>query len=579
MHTLQRDPAELRTGRMSKTGPDLEPTVVTRGSNLDLSIIVATRDRAACLARTLRALAPQNLTGLSWQVVVVDNGSSDATADVLLEAAKTLPLVTLVEPSPGKNKALNRAITVARGQLFIFTDDDVIPAPDWAATLYKASKRWPQDNIFGGAIKPRFPQSTPLWLTSVDFPYGRWAFGQYAPRVNEGPTSDTPLGANLAIRRRVFFKTGFDDSMGPRGRDYPMGSEVDLLLRLYRHGEQFIFVPSAVVEHVLQEHAITRTHLNGRAYRCGRGNARLRPDAGSFPLFGIPLYIVKRAVAALAGAAVSPLRRQSDRWIALLTLHQVRGNITERRRMLASRGAAAHRFPGLDAFKLLIESRGLFGAVLTPIRWAFNPFIRCDVYQFFEQNLGQQKPDLPRENDFSVRIFRGAEHSRTVRVALCPLESMKPEKIDRRLERGDSVAIAWVDGRAVAYAWSAYSDLAIPEVRSTFRVGSSDIMGYDGYVIPDRRGQGFLPHLDTALMEAAVKCNRKRQIICTNTRNRSTTRSMKRIGKRKLFKVAYVRIPLAGWEMKLALGAPFYKYFRRPSPQLELRLVSARGYR
>lgn len=195
--------------------------------------------------------------------------------------------------------------------------------------------------------------------------------------------------------------------------------------------------------------------------------------------------------------------------------------------MLASGVAGARRFPRWSAIKLLVVRRGLARAILTPIRWVLMPLVRCDIYQFFEWDLAQQALDVPAVDGVSVGVLRGAEHSRTVRVALCPLESLKPEEIEHRLERGDSVAIAWADRRAVGYAWSAYSALAMSEIGATVHVGSSDIVGYDGYVTPRRRGQGILPLLDAAQIDAAVECGRKRQLVYTSTRNRSTSRSIR----------------------------------------------------
>ena len=75
----------------------------------DLSVLIATRDRAGSLARTLDSLVAQEISGLDWELLVVDNGSSDETPAVLARFAKTLPLFALAELRPGKNRALNRA--------------------------------------------------------------------------------------------------------------------------------------------------------------------------------------------------------------------------------------------------------------------------------------------------------------------------------------------------------------------------------------------------------------------------------------------------------------------------------------
>ena len=217
----------------------------------DATVIIATRDRARLLEDTLADLARQELGGRSWELIVVDNGSTDGTSALLEGREGSLPLTILYEPEPGKNRALNRAWPHASGDLLVFTDDDVRTDPGWLRSLLEAAERWPDDNLFGGRIDPVFPDSCPAWLTAPAFPHRRWAFTTYAPRDDEGPTSETPLGPNLAIRANTMPPGGFDESIGPRGPSYAMGSEVELMLRLYRRGEQFIYVPDACVHHVL----------------------------------------------------------------------------------------------------------------------------------------------------------------------------------------------------------------------------------------------------------------------------------------------------------------------------------------
>ena len=75
----------------------------------EVSVIIATRDRAGPLARTLSSLSRQEVGRLAWQVLVVDNGSSDSTRDVIDSFKGRLPLIGLNEPTPGKSRALNVA--------------------------------------------------------------------------------------------------------------------------------------------------------------------------------------------------------------------------------------------------------------------------------------------------------------------------------------------------------------------------------------------------------------------------------------------------------------------------------------
>ncbi|MHB1035974.1 MAG: glycosyltransferase family 2 protein [Pirellulales bacterium] len=298
---------------------------------VDVSVLIATRDRGALLRQTLESLARQQLDGITWEVIVVDNGSSDATPSVLEEAASHLPLVSIQEPRPGKNRALNKALDVARGDLLVFTDDDVIPEPGWISELVAASKRWPDDSIFCGPIVPAFPPNTPEWISDPAFSFGIGAFGRYDPSDRETPVAQSPFGANLALRRQVFTNDRFCEHIGPSGTQYAMGSETELLARLHRRGERFIFVPPAKVQHVIEPHQVTLKWLSGRAFRAARGAARLAPDRSSPRLFGVPRYLWRQYAETWLRRLASLPRGERARTNAAIALNLIRGRCYEYR--------------------------------------------------------------------------------------------------------------------------------------------------------------------------------------------------------------------------------------------------------
>ncbi len=243
----------------------------------EVSVLIATRDRAASLERTLASLAAADTEGLAWELLVVDNGSGDATPAVLARFAAVLPLVALAEPRAGKNRALNRALETARGRLYVFTDDDVIVSPGWLRALVAAAARWPDAAGFGGPIEPVFPPQTPAWIAAPDFVLASEAFGA-KPKAAEGFSDALPFGANLALRASHFETLRFDEAIGPVAgtASYVQGSEYALLARLRAGGARFVHVPEAAVAHVILPHQIEFAWLLGRAERIGRGSARIK---------------------------------------------------------------------------------------------------------------------------------------------------------------------------------------------------------------------------------------------------------------------------------------------------------------
>lgn len=525
---------------------------------MDLSILIATRDRAESLRRTLESIALQELGELSWEVIVVDNGSTDETSTVLQNPPDGLPLVALHEPSPGKNRALNRALDRARGELLVFTDDDIVAQPGWLAALHSAGCRWPEDSIFGGRVEPRFPEGTRTWLMSDRFPYRRWTFSTFHPRTDEGPTHEPPLGPNVAFHRRVFDQARFADHMGPTTGEYPMGSEVELLLRLYRQGELFVYVPTAAVEHVLAPHQVEYDYLLRRARRCGRGNALLYPEVGDFPLFGIPLFHLQRLGAALGGFVRTRLADEEARWTADLTLHQVRGQLAERRRV--AREGKARRFPSAAAFRRLIRRRGLTGLAATLMRPLLSRIVQWETVQFFEWDLSKSPRPAPAPDGVRAEMFEGIAEARAACAALCRFEMTDPQQIFARLERGDRVAVARQGEDVLGYAWAAYSDQPITELGGVVRAGDEVVIAYDGYVKPSARGQGVLAFLDKAQVEVARTSGRSRQLAYVRANNKASLRSMDRVGKRRCFRATLWRVPLLGWTKRVARGGRWEEY-------------------
>lgn len=270
----------------------------TRTHDFDVSVLIATRNRSHLLRQTLEHLVTQNTGNLLWEVIVIDNGSDDDTPDVLEMMKDRLPLVTLSETTPGKNRALNRGLDVARGRLYVFTDNDTLPAPQWLAEMHAAACRWPDATIFAGRIEPSFPANAPDWSKKGEGLL-RSAYGWYVRDQEEGYTDCLPYGANMAVRASVFGRHRYLESIGPSGEHYAMGSEAELLLRLASAGEKVVYIPFAKVLHVIEAHQVTRSWLHGRAFRYGWGMQQLaKSNVGGRHVGGMPLWVLREAVEA-----------------------------------------------------------------------------------------------------------------------------------------------------------------------------------------------------------------------------------------------------------------------------------------
>lgn len=259
-----------------------------------VSLIIATCGRPEILRKTLDSLLRQSLPRDSWELLLVDNRpASPDTQEVARHYLDSLPLVILEEPRPGKNFALNTALPKARGELLVFSDDDVLAAPDWLAALTEAAHGFPDFDIFGGTIVPHWPDGARAPNYDTKNPLIAVAY-VIADRGGElRPLSGYDVwGPNMLVRRSLFDAGHrFNTSVGPDGsKSYIMGSETDFTTRMEALGSKCLYVPKALVRHQIRRNQLSDRWLHERTMRLGRAESRRWPFPEARRFLGIPLF-------------------------------------------------------------------------------------------------------------------------------------------------------------------------------------------------------------------------------------------------------------------------------------------------
>lgn len=264
-----------------------------------LSVIICTWNRSTSLRETLASIERmRNSTDIEWEVIVVDNNSTDDTASTIDEFLQRLPLKHLFEPNAGKSHALNTAIKAASGKHLVFTDDDVLVAENWLMAYADAFARHPEHSLFGGSIEPLFlGTNTPMWLKS-GFNVVANAYAIIESKAATGPvTRDSyPYGANMAAHRRVFENHSFATEVGPRPGSRVRGEEMMLIWEALDAGQTGVWVPEATVQHAIPIARQNLTYL--RDYYLGSGELMDLLDEKDLPkLFGRPRWAWRVAIA------------------------------------------------------------------------------------------------------------------------------------------------------------------------------------------------------------------------------------------------------------------------------------------
>ena len=280
---------------------------------MDASIVVCTYNRAESLRDTLRALqALRADPGRRWEVIVVDNNSKDHTKAVVEEVQRGWPLLRYeFEGAQGLSHARNHGIGCAHGDVILFTDDDVLPEPEWLETTLAGLQTYGADAC-GGFIAPLWETPPPPWLTERFYGF----LAVRTDRTDDHPvTPDTPppFGANMAFRRQVFDRVGlFDTSRGRKGAVLASGEDGEMFERILAAGMKVVFLGGSRVHHKVESFRTTKRYFRRWRFQTSRNIAQSRGMAGGRRLFNVPLYVYPQLLRAIGRMVWSRLTLPAD---------------------------------------------------------------------------------------------------------------------------------------------------------------------------------------------------------------------------------------------------------------------------
>lgn len=227
-----------------------------------IAVVVPVWNGRAILGRCLEAIAQQTLPREAYQVIVVDNGSSDGTAEI----ARSFPGVTVLEePAPGSYAARNRALGHVDAPITAFTDADCVPAPDWLERVAEAAAAHPGFGVLAGRIDlfDEGEQEAPVfgdYERLFSFPQNHAARGNCAT---------ANWASETALLRRL---GGFDASL-------KSGGDRQMALRIKESGHPLVYVPAMIVRHPVRanraELVRKRKRLSGGRWDRTRQSLRL----------------------------------------------------------------------------------------------------------------------------------------------------------------------------------------------------------------------------------------------------------------------------------------------------------------
>jgi glycosyltransferase involved in cell wall biosynthesis len=259
---------------------------------MNITVILCTFNRCTCLAKALGSVAASVLpSSVQWEVLVVDNNSSDRTREVVEGFCYRYPgrFRYLFEGHQGKSYALNAGIREARGDVLVFLDDDATVESLWLHNLTAALSNGEYAGA-GGRILPAQTFSPPRWL-ALDGPYDPGGILYAHLDLGDEPREldRAPYGTNMAFRKEVFEKYGgFRTDLGPRPGCEIRNEDTEFGRRLMAAGERLRYEPSAVVYHDVSEERVKKDYFLGWWF--DYGTSRIRETGMRPAMWGIPRH-------------------------------------------------------------------------------------------------------------------------------------------------------------------------------------------------------------------------------------------------------------------------------------------------
>lgn len=281
---------------------------------IDVSIIICTYNRAESLKDTFTSINNLDVDDTCQvELLVVDNNSSDNTKETVLRFSQTSNIATqyLFAAEQGLSHARNLGVKHARGQIILFTDDDVLPEKNWLIEMKKSMDEY-HCMACGGYISPIWESKKPKWLTERFYGYLAVKIDTNGPAKIER-NDELPFGANMGFKREAFDKYGFfDTTRGRKGTNLASGEDGEFFQRMVKGDEAIYYFPNSRVQHKVESFRLKKCYFRRWRYQSSKNIAQSVGVKGDRLLLGIPLYIYRQLSRAIAKAIIAKFFDNAD---------------------------------------------------------------------------------------------------------------------------------------------------------------------------------------------------------------------------------------------------------------------------
>lgn len=244
----------------------------------------------------LEKLLAQDVDGIEYEIIVVDNNSPDHTREMIASLeAKDSRLRYLFEGRQGVSYARNAGILAARSDLLVFCDDDVEVHPEWVQRNYQASLRFPEAAYIGARILPVWEAPPPAWTEWSMAPFALSEHGDN-PVVVCPENPQCLVTASLAVPRSTFEQAGMFDVATQKVKDAPCSTEdFEWERKVWTHGRYGMYVPDILCYTPIPKERIRKSYHRRWHFCNGTLNAISRSSEfeGGRCFLGVALFVYR----------------------------------------------------------------------------------------------------------------------------------------------------------------------------------------------------------------------------------------------------------------------------------------------
>ncbi|MBS1783158.1 MAG: glycosyltransferase family 2 protein [Bacteroidetes bacterium] len=264
-------------------------------SKFAISAVICSYNRSKFIIKAIESIFSQDFDSKLFEVIVVDNNSTDETLNLLAQFKASHPNYNfrfVSETQQGVAFARTRCAIEASGAIVSYLDDDSIARPGWLKNTVEFYERNPNVWSIGGKITPYFLTPIPDWYSKYFFGLvGRFDQGDEVKQLKK---QRYPCGANMSFRKEVFEEIGyFNSALGRKGSGLLATEEKDIYIRILMYGKKVYYLPTVEVLHAVEGNKFNINYVHRHSMGIG-GGERLRLQGNAFALIKkIIEYIAK----------------------------------------------------------------------------------------------------------------------------------------------------------------------------------------------------------------------------------------------------------------------------------------------